>query len=429
MGHSTAVDIGVPWTPILTGDLLSSAISTIDGLRSALIAPDLVPDNNPSLASGTAGLALFFAFLAETKPELDPRSADYAVGFLEQSITALTTQTLLPRFYGGFPGIAWTLEHLQGRLLERDEEDPNEPIDEALNALLDHDPWRGDYDLISGLAGHGVYALTRPDSPGRRALLTTILRHLEASAIVTPDGLTWFTPPHLLPELQRERNPDGFYNLGLAHGMPGVLALLGQIFAENIEPDQARRLLTGGVNWLLSHEDRSSHQAGFPTMLSADGHSTDRNPSRIAWCYGDLGIGAALLWAARSVGETTWEREAIRIATRAAERPLSESGVKDAGLCHGAAGNGHLFNRLYQATRDDVFLDASRRYFEQALGFRKPGHGVAGFQSWGGPDGGRWRNEPGLLEGAAGIGLALLTAVSSVEPDWDRMLLVSVPPR
>jgi hypothetical protein len=33
-----------------------------------------------------------------------------------------------------------------------------------------------------------------------------------------------------------------------------------------------------------------------------------------------------------------------------------------------------------------------------------------------------------LLTGATGIALALLAAVTAVEPAWDRMLLVDIPP-
>lgn len=40
-----------------------------------------------------------------------------------------------------------------------------------------------------------------------------------------------------------------------------------------------------------------------------------------------------------------------------------------------------------------------------------------------------WRVDPGFLTGAAGIGLALLAAVAPVKPEWDRLLLVSIPPR
>jgi hypothetical protein len=39
----------------------------------------------------------------------------------------------------------------------------------------------------------------------------------------------------------------------------------------------------------------------------------------------------------------------------------------------------------------------------------------------------RWSDETGFLTGAAGIGLALLAALTPVEPEWDRVLLLSFP--
>ena len=40
---------------------------------------------------------------------------------------------------------------------------------------------------------------------------------------------------------------------------------------------------------------------------------------------------------------------------------------------------------------------------------------------------GEWRDDPGFLNGAAGIGLVLLAAASPLEPEWDRVLLASLP--
>src|SRR5712692_6145954 len=40
-----------------------------------------------------------------------------------------------------------------------------------------------------------------------------------------------------------------------------------------------------------------------------------------------------------------------------------------------------------------------------------------------------WEDDPGILTGAAGIALALLAATTSIEPEWDRMLLLSTPGR
>jgi hypothetical protein len=36
---------------------------------------------------------------------------------------------------------------------------------------------------------------------------------------------------------------------------------------------------------------------------------------------------------------------------------------------------------------------------------------------------------PGFLTGANGIALALLGAIAPVEPAWDRLLAIAVPPR
>ena len=63
-------------------------------------------------------------------------------------------------------------------------------------------------------------------------------------------------------------------------------------------------------------------------------------------------------------------------------------------------------------------------------GLRQPGRGVGGYEAWLPEDDGAqaWAADPGLLTGSAGIALALLAATTGVEPAWDRMLLVAIPP-
>jgi hypothetical protein len=61
---------------------------------------------------------------------------------------------------------------------------------------------------------------------------------------------------------------------------------------------------------------------------------------------------------------------------------------------------------------------------------RKPGAGIAGFAPWY-PKGGErdgWSIARGFLMGGSGIALALLAAITDLEPRWDRLLLASVPP-
>ena len=41
---------------------------------------------------------------------------------------------------------------------------------------------------------------------------------------------------------------------------------------------------------------------------------------------------------------------------------------------------------------------------------------------------GGWMDAPGLVSGSAGVALALLAAVTPIEPTWDRVFLTCVPP-
>jgi lantibiotic modifying enzyme len=388
------------------------------------------PIDRPDLAGGNSGLALLHAYLEAAHPGAGHGAR--ALALLEKAIEDLGAKVMGPGLYGGFTGIAWTVDQLQSRL-GMGEEDLNESIDEALLSYLDVAEWKDDYDLISGLVGYGVYALGRLQHPHGQAIAMKVLDHLDAIKVPGPKGVgwTWATAPELLPAWQREHSPNGYYNMGLAHGVPGVIAMLGHYVAEGVAPERSRALLEGAVTWLLSEREREGLGYCFPTTRSI-GVEDREIPSRVAWCYGDLGLAVALLIAGRGASEPAWEAAALEVARHSAARRLANSGAADSGLCHGHAGNGHLFNRLWQATGDMVFADAARFWFEEALKARVPGTGVGGFRAFmpglpGATEADPWISEPGLLEGATGIALAIAAGLRSVVPSWDRMLLVDVP--
>jgi hypothetical protein len=140
------------------------------------------------------------------------------------------------------------------------------------------------------------------------------------------------------------------------------------------------------------------------------------------------------LWGRRCTdvaGEEPWDGEALDLAWRACEHGLAGTGEEmDAGLRRGVAGRTHLLNRLFQATGEEPFAEAARAGFGRLLEMRRPDEGIGGFRARvSGADGHPvWADDPGLLDGSAGIGLALLAAVSAVEPAWDRLLLACLQP-
>ena len=388
----------------------------------------------PSLAGGLAGAALFLGYLSQ-RPGCG-HQRDRSFELLAMAIGA-PERTSGSGLYSGYPGLAWCVEHLRKRVFPLGSEDPNVDVDASILAYLDTTPWAEDYDLIGGLVGLGVYGLERlPEAGG--SILLKVLEHLEAlsSPCGPRPGLAWQTPPSLLVPWQRKLHPRGYLNYGLAHGIPGILALVAAMHAHGLEPSRCGRLLEGGMAALRWQMECAG--GSLPDWCPLGQGRLDPKPARVAWCYGELGASLALRQVAMCAGRSDWAALARNMARGAASRSLEASGVKDAGLCHGAAGNAHLFNRWFQFSGEPVFRAAALAYLEQTLAFRNSAEGFAGFTAFHGelgedrqPFGANPTHKPsaGLLGGAAGVGLALLSSLGGLDPAWDRLLLISTPLR
>jgi len=136
---------------------------------------------------------------------------------------------------------------------------------------------------------------------------------------------------------------ETFRSLGPAHGLVGnVLAL---------RPDERLERETADVLARLAViED------GLANWPGREGSDADR----LQWCVGAPGIVTAaasyldedLLLAG---AELTWQ----------AGPPGMEKG---SGICHGTAGNGYAFLKVFERTGDELWLDRARRFAVHALG-------------------------------------------------------------
>jgi lantibiotic modifying enzyme len=418
--------MNVPWRPLFSGDTAAQALGIVQEIAAATSSGAFAPPGNvhPSVASawqssldGLAGQSLLHAYLAFQGT--GDAYADTAIDLLDQATDAVAELRLPPGLYFGFSGIGWVTTHLAGRLFEESEDSCLE-IDEILLGSLTRLSEESKYDLFEGLVGLGVYALERLPRPSAVSLLEAVVAHLAARAEHTPEGACFFNSPETLAPQYRDLFPQGTYNLGMAHGVSGVIALLGSACQAGIATEQARPLLEASVSWLLARERPAQSDFLFPNTYTPDQPGVDR--SRLSWCHGDLGVATALLLAARGAGEASWESAARRIALVAATRSIDDPRVADAELCHGSAGIGHIFNRLYQTTGEALLGEAARSWLGRALAMHEPGLGVGGYCM---SQAGKRFDHPGFRIGSSGVGLALLASVSPVEPAWDRLLLAS----
>ena len=403
------------WPALIDPGALPARDSALDAIVEALSATGA--DSGAGPAGGSAGLALLFAQLAAAGRD---GAADIAYRHLDEAVARLERGAVPASLLGGFVGVAWVATVVQDLLEDSRDTTLTAELDEVLVEHVQQSPWRREVDLVGGLAGFGLYGVLRHDDEVGQAVTGSVVARLTELAERSPTGTTWFTPAALLPPHQRERFPDGYHNLGLAHGVPGVIGFLAQ--AAVVGHADAAVLCVGAVDWLLAQRLSDGAGAAFTTTVELADGDTEQPAARLAWCYGDPGVAAALRVAGEALDRDDWQAAAADIALEAAHRPEELSGVLDAGICHGAAGLALIFQRFHQATGHPEFATAASTWYTRLLAMRQPGKGVGGYRAWEPP---AWVDDAGLLSGAAGVALALHAAGDGDAPDWDRLILLT----
>jgi lantibiotic modifying enzyme len=369
---------------------------------------------NICLSWGSAGLALFYGCLARALG-----SSDYhrlAKDFADTTITRLRVTTVPPALSSGLAGILLALHSLE-RWEVIEKAPSTSAVDGFLVQSLDDNPLRLSVELLTGAAGIGVYGLAKA-APGRE-IVAAAFRAITASASRTSHGVTWRARQQDLTPAQQPWFPSGRVDLGLAHGVAGVIAFLASAVLQESLGAQARALLFEATNDFLERRLESGGRSVYPYYSDAEPQSP---PARLAWCYGDASAAYALMLAAQALPNSGVAHEASELAVRASDRGLSSSGVIENSFCHGAAGLCHLFQRLSNLSRDPRCGAAAARWYSRALGLRTS-EGYAGFGYLRASEGDA-RTDPGLLMGAAGSCLSLLGLSTSL-PSWDYAFLPS----
>lgn len=407
------------WRPVLEGEDAERAREAL-----AAICEDLGrdPPDDPGLYHGQAGLALLWGHLDRCGEE---GRIDAAAEALEAA-TALLHDGHAPWLAGGFAGAALAIAQLED-LIESG--DTLADLDRSIGGLLERASWPFEWELMTGLVGLGVYGLERAECPGGRLIVERTAAHLAALAERREHGATW-----------RSRDPEpeaggaepvpaapagGSHHLGMGYGVLGAVGFLAAARAAGVTGSDPS-LLADAVRW-LRRQDRRGLELRMPGRVEpGDGDE----PGRLnGWCFGDPIAAVVLTGAGLAAGEPDWIDHGLELARHAAAWSVKAAATDpDLSLCHGTLGRAHLLNRLAQATGSSELGEAARACYRSALDRREPGTGIGGFTRISrAPATVDPRFARGLQLGAAGLALALASAVSSVAPAWDRALLICLP--
>jgi hypothetical protein len=325
-------------------------------------APEDGPDADPhkSLYLGAAGVIWAQVYLAERGAAETRHWASFAAALVEQYRAAPDTRPAVASYWFGEVGVMLTAWRLDPTAMDL------EPLYRSIEGNIDNaaneSSWGAPGTMLAALFVH-----ERTGQPRWRALYDANVAAVIARWERREEAGCSLWTQDLYGEVVDQ--------IGAGHGMAG----------------NAFAILRGGPN---PRAEALAAEALRATAIEEDGLANwpqyaitprrGRTDRLVQWCHGAPGMITALSDALdddesdrllRAGGELIWEAG-----------PLA----KGPGLCHGTAGNGYAFLKLFRRTGDVRWLDRARRFgmhaIEQAEQLRAL-HGRRRYSLWTGDPG------------------------------------------
>lgn len=152
--------------------------------------------------------------------------------------------------------------------------------------------------------------------------------------------------------------------IGAAHGIVGIIYVL-LLCREYLTKRQLESLVLPTVNYIASLKYKSGN---YPSSL---GNSTDK---LIHWCHGAPGVIHLLALSYEVFKDESHLKLSRECADVIWQRGLLKKGY---GLCHGVAGNGYAFLRMFQLTNEYQYLYRAIKFCEWCFDYGKHGCRIA----------------------------------------------------
>lgn len=278
-------------------------------------------------------------------------------------------------------------------------------------------------DVISGLSGMAGVLLLRKANPRCREALHACLSSL-VGLTRSIGGIPRVAAPADWGVFGLRRGGAGMVlNLGFAHGIPGIIAALALALLENEAVEGQELALTSFVSTLLEYRLDDDWGAVWPAMTPIGaGRRENLRATRTAWCYGGPGCARALWLAGEALSSSSWKNMALAAIRASLRRPNEKRVLPSPTFCHGRAGLVFIGLRFAVESDDAGLCALLQPLLAELLGeyeeTRRFGYSRLDSQ-------GVRRDDPGLLDGAAGVAAVLLAASSDVEPKWDRAFMLA----
>lgn len=284
----------------------------------------------------------------------------------------------------GLSGIGWMLDYMiRYPMIDADLFEVMESVDPKVFRRMIYDVQEDRYDLLQGATGIALYCVNRNERFPREYLNRFVA---ELYKRMTLGKL------------------NDFHDYTIPSGLSGVYLLIRKIWQKY--PD---------MNYITEIADNLEKQ-----LKSQEVSLKNTLTTLPGWSQPEAGV----LWSLLHIPET---RDRALEQWGQYGKLYLEHGHEylEAGLYGGNFSLGHLFNRIYRLSGESEFRKFSATFFQRGLDHANYTDEKTGCHLWYTGINGVYGLHYGMLGGLAGIGLALLAAVTGEEPRWDEAFLLS----
>lgn len=350
-------------------------------------------NNNLGLFDGGFGILLFLAYYKKYK---NNRIANNAFNYYSKTLLKEFGNSIPSShtYCSGISGILLIIRYLQRKnMLHIDMSEAEDLLENYIVDCMYKDFDRQSFDFMHGALGIGFYFIEKKEYKYVNYIVNFLFELAEKDHSI----MKWKSVLYNNPTI---------YNISLSHGMSSIIMFLCSAY-KCVHNDLIMPMLRGAIRYILLQEiNLNKYGSCFPPFSV----EVSIQKSRLAWCYGDLGIALSLLKASEIIQNTDVRNKAMDILYFSTTRlDLKENNVTDDCICHGAAGLYMIFRRVYLNTGDILFNQTADYWLHQIV--NSPIHVKD--------------NKFSLLNGISGVGLILTSFLLNDQQDWDNFFLLS----
>ncbi|NIF05875.1 hypothetical protein F3J23_10525 [Chryseobacterium sp. Tr-659] len=336
----------------------------------------------------------------------ETKSLELVTYYIEKSLSTLTEDYKSFHFNDEIRELGLYILFLKNQgILDQDIDSLLENIDEILEQILIQKMEKGDLDLTSGFPSIAKYFVLRNLEDKKHLIYKTLDKVTELSKS-DKNGNYWMF------DLRNTENP--YVELGLGHGVTGVISYLLFLYKNNIYTDQSLELIHSGLSFIWSCKENGAENISlFPfnafEKIYVDYHNL---------AYGEIGIGYTFYNAGILLNEKDYCDKGLHILLHTTNfKDADKSAIMEAGLVYGSAGLSALYKNIYHLTKHDAFLEAKEYWHDHLLEYKKEENGKwAGFKAY-------YNSEydsinMALGQGIAGIGVTLMSNIIKTDHNY-----------